>query len=114
RARAQLLGLAAEYGQLAEMRLPETGPGSLLLVGVKVGQAATGAYKAGGGPRVGDLQCRNNEGGEYLKASGNAEGACCRNEIPGSAPAALGTRRQFRAFGGPSGAVGKHAARDGG
>lgn len=37
RARAQLLGLAAEYDQLAEMRLPETGPGSLLLVGVKVG-----------------------------------------------------------------------------
>ena len=37
RVRAQLLGLAAEYDQLAEMRLPETGPGSLLLVGVKVG-----------------------------------------------------------------------------
>ena len=37
RARAQLLGLAAEYDQLAEMRLPGTSRGSLLFAARKVG-----------------------------------------------------------------------------
>ena len=39
RARAQLLGLAAEYDQLAEMRLPGTTPRSLILLNGSAGDA---------------------------------------------------------------------------
>ena len=39
RARAQLLGLAAEYDQLAEMRPPGTSPRSLILLNGSAGDA---------------------------------------------------------------------------